>query len=470
MVFSSPAFLFLFLPAFFALYCLLPRALRNGFVLLASIGFYVLGAGALTVVALAMLLANWGLAFVLGRWRTAAPTRARVLLGLAIAANLLPLVFYKYLGFLAQVTGDLLHLDLAGPVARLGIVLPLGISFYVFHFLSYLLDVHAGRIVPERRLHKFAIYIFLFPHLIAGPVVRYAEVREQLELRHRKLLQSDMFWGVVIFVLGLAKKVLVADPLGAVSDQLHAPGVPLTTYAAWLGAICYSFQIYFDFSGYTDMAIGMARMMGFRFPRNFNRPYAANTITEFWQRWHMTLSRFFRDYLYIPLGGNRGSALRTYRNLVVVFVLCALWHGAAYTFLAWGIGHGLLLVAERAGWLKMSSWRLGSLPLFLVATLLWVPFRATSMDEANRFWRAMAGLGEAPLWQQANTALTEPKVLFLLLVAGAICLLGDRPFDRLRWRVLRRPLWLGSASAGLYVLACLSVVERGFNPFIYFQF
>jgi alginate O-acetyltransferase complex protein AlgI len=468
MVFSSPAFLFLFFPLFFAIYFVMPRAWRNAFVLAASGAFYVLGAGAMTAVALLMLVANWSLAFVLAKLRERAPGRAKLLLVVAVIANLLPLVFYKYLGFLAQIVGDLLHLQLADKVAQLGLVLPLGISFYVFHFLSYLFDVHSGSIRPEPRLHRFAIYIFLFPHLIAGPVVRYAEVREQLALRHRRLVRSDVFWGCVIFVLGLAKKVLIADPLGGVSDHLHQPGIVLSTYSAWLGAICYSFQIYFDFSGYTDMAIGMARMMGFRFPRNFNRPYAANTITEFWQRWHMTLSRFFRDYLYIPLGGNRASNLATYHNLVIVFVLCALWHGAAYTFLLWGIGHGLLLVAERAGWLSMQRWRLGSLPLFLCATLLWVPFRAADLAQTNRFLGAM--FGGAPLWQDDNRSLADPKVLFLLLLAGAICLLGDRLFGRLRSKVLRRPLWLGGATACLYLLACVSVVEHGFNPFIYFQF
>jgi len=296
-------------------------------------------------------------------------------------------------------------------------------------------------------------------------------VREQLDVRRRRLVRKDVFWGCVIFALGLAKKVLVADPLGAVSDQLHLPGVQLSTYAAWLGAVCYAFQIYFDFSGYTDMAIGMARMMGFRFPRNFNRPYAAGSVTEFWQRWHMTLSRFFRDYVYIPLGGNRGSELRTYRNLVIVFVLCALWHGAAYTFLLWGVSHGLLLVAERAGWLNFQRWRLGNLPLFLCATLLWVPFRAANLEQTGRFWSAMVGLGaDTPLWAPGNRVLAEPKVLFLLLVAAVICLSSDRWFARMRQHGLRRPLLLGGASAALYLLACLAVVEHGFNPFIYFQF
>ncbi|NVD97166.1 MBOAT family protein [Massilia sp. BJB1822] len=468
MVFSSPGFLFLFFPCFYAIYFLLPKTWRNSFILLASFAFYVLGAGALTIVALALLLANWGLAAVIGACRNAQPQRARLLLGLGVLLNLLPLIFFKYLMFLAQLARDISGLNLLGQVEHLGIVLPLGISFYVFHFLSYLVDVHGGHIRPERSLQKFAIYIFLFPHLIAGPVVRFAEVSEQLHIKRRHLVHSDVFWGMVLFIIGLAKKLLIADPLGSVVDGLHKPGVELSTYAAWLGAFCYSFQIYFDFSGYTDMAIGMARIMGFRFPRNFNRPYAAGSVTEFWQRWHMTLSRFFRDYVYIPLGGNRAGSYRTYRNLFVVFGLCALWHGAAYTFLAWGIGHGVLIAMERAGWLNMERWKLGSLPVFLCATLLWVPFRAADLPQTGKFLGAM--LGQGPLWRDNDRMLANPKVIFLLLLAAAICLLGDRLFHRLRHMSFRRPLLMGSYSFLLYVVACLAVVEGGFNPFIYFQF
>lgn len=476
MVFSSPGFLFLFFPLFYALYFLLPRGWRNSFILAASFGFYVLGAGTLTFVAVLLLLANYLLAGVIGAARRKAQSSKRgapprALLVLAVAMNLMPLVFFKYLVFLTHVASDLSGLVLAPDVEKWGIVLPLGISFYVFHFLSYQADVYSGRIRPESSLQKFAIYIFLFPHLIAGPIVRFAEVKEQLDVARRALVREDVFWGLVIFILGLSKKILVADPLGAVVDSLHRPDVALTTYSAWLGAVCYSFQIYFDFSGYTDMAIGMARMMGFRFPRNFNRPYAAASMTEFWQRWHMTLSRFFRDYLYIPLGGNRGGDLATYRNLFTVFVLCALWHGAAYTFLAWGVGHGIVLALERAGKLDSARWRAGSLPVFIIATLLWVPFRADSLATAGKFFGAMSGLQTStPLWVDTNRMLANPKVMFLLLLASFICLLADRPFYRLRYGALRRPLAVGAGAIVLYLLACLSVVEAGFNPFIYFQF
>lgn len=473
MVFSSPGFLFLFFPCFFALYCMLPRIWRNGFILLASVVFYLLGAGALTVVALVLLAANWRLAILTGALRRddRRGPQAKLALGLALVLNLAPLIAYKYLGFLAQLLADVSGVQLLENVARLGLVLPLGISFYVFHFLSYQADVYARRVQPERSLHKFAIYIFLFPHLIAGPVVRFAEVREQLDIKRRALVGSDVFWGLNLFIIGLSKKLLIADPLGSVVDLMHRSDFVLSTYAAWLGALCYSFQIYFDFSGYTDMAIGMARMMGFRFPRNFNRPYAATSVTEFWQRWHMTLSRFFRDYVYIPLGGNRSTTFKTYRNLFVVFGLCALWHGAAYTFLVWGLGHGVLIALERAGVLNTARWRLGGLPVFLLATVLWVPFRADSMEQSGTLLRVMFG-GEpsAPLWNPAHIMLADPKVIFLLLLSTVICLVGDRWFLRLRNMSFRRPKLVGAYSLVLYVLSCLSVVEGGFNPFIYFQF
>ncbi|MQA20424.1 MBOAT family O-acyltransferase [Rugamonas rivuli] len=473
MVFSSPGFLFLFFPCFFALYCLLPRLWRNGFILLASMAFYLLGAGALTVVALVLLMANWLLAGLIGRLRRddARLPQARLAMALALVLNLTPLIAYKYLGFLAQLLADAGGARLLDDVARLGLVLPLGISFYVFHFLSYQADVYARRIQPERSLHKFAIYIFLFPHLIAGPVVRFAEVKEQLDVKRRALVGSDVFWGLNLFIIGLSKKLLIADPLGAVVDLMHRPDVALSTYSAWLGAFCYAFQIYFDFSGYTDMAIGMARMMGFRFPRNFNRPYAATSVTEFWQRWHMTLSRFFRDYVYIPLGGNRTSTFKTYRNLFIVFGLCALWHGAAYTFLVWGIGHGVLIALERAGVLNTAKWRLGSLPVFLCATVLWVPFRADSMAQSSKLLRVMFGQEPSvPLWTSANVMLADPKVIFLLALSAVICLAGDKLFYRLRNMSFRRPSLVGVYSVVLYLLSCLSVVEGGFNPFIYFQF
>ncbi|TAL97278.1 MAG: MBOAT family protein [Paraburkholderia sp.] len=473
MVFSSPVFLFIFFPLFYVGYFFLPKQFRNGFVLLSSICFYTVGAGALTAVVAVLILFNYAsglLIFHLGKSATRAGL-FRLVTTVAIVLNLGPLIFFKYLLFLNVAIGDIFGFHFIHDIKSWKLALPLGISFYTFHFISYLVDVYAHRVRPENSLRRFAIYIALFPHLIAGPVVRFAEIKVQLDRKRRILVGKDIFWGLVIFVIGLAKKILLADSLGSVVDFVHGHNAQLTTYSAWLAAVCYSFQIYFDFSGYTDMAIGMARMMGFRFPRNFNRPYMSLSVTEFWQRWHMTLSRWFRDYVYIPLGGSRHGAAVTYRNLLIVFVLCAMWHGAAYTFLVWGVGHGALLCAERSGILKTEKLQLGCLPVFVLVTLLWVPFRAEDLTHMSLYWSTMFGLNPAAqLWADANRSLADPKVIVLLIAAMAICLTSHKPFYRLRSFSFRHPRTIGAYCFLLYVLSCISAVEHGFNPFIYFQF
>ncbi|CAN0599979.1 unnamed protein product, partial [Ectocarpus sp. 12 AP-2014] len=260
-------------------------------------------------------------------------------LWLGIAANLLLLGYYKYIGFIFENIG---MVDAAVPT------LPIGISFFTFQALSYLIDLYFDRVEVQRNPFNLALYISLFPQLIAGPIVRYSEV--EAAIANRTTTRSDWSEGMHQFVRGLAKKTLIADPMGLVADQIFAiPQAGLSPETAWLGAICYAFQLYFDFSAYSDMAIGLGRIFGFKFPINFNYPYVSQSVTEFWRRWHMTLSRWFRDYLYIPLGGNRGSAARTYLNLWIVFLATGIWHGAAWTFIAWGAFHGAFLIIERLG-------------------------------------------------------------------------------------------------------------------------
>jgi alginate O-acetyltransferase complex protein AlgI len=381
------------------------------------------------------------------------------------------LIFFKYLLFLNGLIHDAFGITAIHNVKLLKFGLPLGISFYTFHLISYQIDVYRCEVAPEKKLNRFIIYIALFPHMIAGPVVRFSEIKTQLDGRQRKIVGKDVFWGLAIFIVGLAKKTLIADPLGAVVDSVHANFAGLSTYSAWVAAICYSLQIYFDFSGYTDMAIGMARMMGFRFPQNFNRPYMARSITEFWQRWHITLSRWFRDYVYIPLGGNRNGAAATYRNLMIVFVLCALWHGAAYTFLIWGAAHGVLLCMERAKLFKPTSFRMGHIAIFFITTLLWVPFRAENVSEMRVQLATMFGLDRAlPLWVETDRALIDPKIIVLIVVAFIICLTSHRRFFVLRAFSFRHPHMVACACILLFLLSCISAVDRGFNPFIYFQF
>ena len=466
MSFSSPGFLFAFLPVFFLLYFAVPARWRNPLLLAASLAFYSIDGGAITVVLAASVLAN----HLIGRTLLAAQAESarRRLLWLGIALNLAPLLYYKYWNFLLQAGNDMLG-ALGRPTTFAGgdIMLPAGISFFTFQGVSYLVDLARGEIAGARRLVDFGMYHTLFPQLIAGPIVRYREVEDRVT---RRLLDTaDIEAGVLRFCTGLAKKIVIADAMGTLSDALFAlPADQLDAPAAWLGAVAYTLQIYFDFSGYSDMAIGLGRMLGFRFPENFDLPYRSLSVTEFWRRWHMTLSRWFRDYVYIPLGGNRAGALRTHANLLAVFVLCGLWHGAAYSFLVWGLYHGALLVTERATGLGR-AWRLPAWlgwPLTLLLVIAgWVIFRAPSLEGAWQHLRAMAGLGVAAMPVPLGTLLTPDKLTFLV-IGVALSLLPVRGWLE---RPGLRPLQQLAALA-LFAYSALLIAANGFNPFIYFRF
>jgi alginate O-acetyltransferase complex protein AlgI len=338
LVFSSPIFLFIFLPATLLLYFLAGKAVRNLLLLVISLVFYAWGEELYVLILLASIALNYlfglGIDFAIGR------QRLWWLWG-GVVGNLLLLGYFKYTGFILQNMG-------VENAAALTPVLPIGISFFTFQALSYLIDLYYRRVQVQKNPLNLALYISLFPQLIAGPIVRYSEVEK--EIIDRTVTRSDVAEGVQQFVRGLAKKTLLADPMGLVADRVFAiPEAGLTPETAWLGAICYSLQLYFDFSAYSDMAIGLGRIFGFKFPPNFNYPYTARSVTDFWRRWHMTLSRWFRDYLYIPLGGNRHGATRTYLNLWIVFLATGIWHGAAWTFIIWGAYHGAFLIIERLG-------------------------------------------------------------------------------------------------------------------------
>ncbi len=480
MVFSSPAFLFLFLTTFFFIYFVFPVRWRNGFVLVGSVLFYLFGAGSLITILVALIVFNYLWGRLIATARSGGPPDqplSRVLLAIGVIVDLTPLAFFKYLIFFAGVINDAVGVKVLSSTTASRIILPLGISFYTFHCISYLVDVYHRTVKVEESVWRFALYIFLFPHLIAGPIVRYAELRTYLSSEKRRAVKYEIFWGLVVFVIGLAKKVLIADPMGNVVDTVYGNAAQVSTYSAWLAALCYSFQIYFDFSGYTDMAIGLARIMGFKFPHNFNRPYAAPSITEFWNRWHMTLTHWFRDYVYYSLNfrfswrGRKLFALATYRNLIIVFVLCGLWHGAAYTFLVWGLGHGFLLVLERGKVMNLSRLRLGSIPAFVIVTLLWVPFRSKDVAQMKTMLLAMLSpVSSVPYWSSANLALMDPKSITLLALAAIICFSSDAVFRSVKRQSFRHRFVVSSYCMVLYVWACISIVEHGFNPFIYFTF
>ncbi|TCT07237.1 alginate O-acetyltransferase complex protein AlgI [Tepidamorphus gemmatus] len=477
MVFSSIEFLFFFLPAAVGVYFLVPIAGRNLVLLAASLIFYLWGSGALVLILLVSILVNYGLGALVGRATAAGDRRlAGLSIAAAVLANLAILGYFKYANFIVlqiNAVGDQIGL---GTIAWDGVVLPIGISFYTFQAMSYVFDVARGAARPARSLLDFALYVSMFPQLVAGPIVRYAAVAK--ELRQRSTRLDDFAEGAQRFALGLIKKVVIADSLAPMADAAFASsGADLTFATAWIGLVAYTIQIYFDFSGYSDMAIGLGRVLGFRFPENFDRPYSAHSITEFWRRWHMSLSSWFRDYVYVPLGGNRLGTTRTYLNLWLVFLITGLWHGAAWTFVAWGAWHGMLLAIERAtGWREK---RFTSLPAVIGAralTLLlvmmgWVLFRAENLPAAWAYFTALAspdltGMSDPMVRASGNRAL-------LTLGLASLVFLLPRRF-RMPDALMRDDV-AGKTARTLvliigYPYALVLVVAGAFTAFIYFQF
>ena len=474
MVFSSPTFICLFLPLTLAFYFLLPRPANNAVLVGASIVFYGWGD---PVAAFALIIPSIILNFYLGKMIGAAEgSRRRTLLLASVGLNIAILIAFKYTHFILVNINDVLTV-LGAPTVRVpAIPLPLGISFFTFHILSYLIDVYRGSLPPQPSLSAFTLYIINFPQLIAGPIIRYRQIANQLASRTPTL--GDVEYGVLRFVTGLAKKLLIADPIGQIADVIFgvAPA-ELTTGAAWLGVACYALQIYFDFSGYSDMAIGLARMFGFRFPENFNYPYSAVSIQDFWRRWHMTLSAWFRDYVYIPLGGNRFGSWHTVRNLWLVFFLTGAWHGASWNFVIWGLWHGLFLSLERLApakaMLEPTPRALRTGYVLLVVLIGWVFFRAPTLEYALLYLGRMFAFafdGESLL---KASDLVTPHSLAVIAIAFALA----QPI----WPALR--LWLTDpararavqAFSAAYVslvmiLSFAAMAGQENSPFLYFRF
>jgi D-alanyl-lipoteichoic acid acyltransferase DltB (MBOAT superfamily) len=467
MVFSSVSFLFFFLPVFLAAYFLTPTVTgKNVTALVFSLVFYAWGEAWFLPGLLGAIAFNTLAALCIDRLDGRARGAA---LGVAVTANLALLATFKYAGFLVGNLDTLLRPFGAGVTIPV-VELPLGISFFTFHCLSYIIDVYRRRFPANRNPLEVALYIALFPQLVAGPIVRYGTVARQLHARRHTLGRASA--GARIFIIGLAQKVLVADQVAhvveIVFDQTKLPTLP----EAWTGLLAYTVQIYFDFSGYSNMAVGLGLILGFTFPRNFRLPYSAQSITEFWRRWHMSLSSWLRDYLYIPLGGNRGGALRTYRNLVTVFLLCGLWHGASWTFVLWGAWHGAFLVAERVG--------LGGVLLRLPAPLRWayallavmggwVLFRSRDIVTAKMIFASLIGWHGLRGASFDLHAALQPAMVVPLLAGCALAVLP-------RW-IGRPTVWLPVAAVadgvwtfGLLLLAMISVAAGVYSPFLYFRF
>lgn len=478
MVFSSIIFLFYFLPFCLAGYFLTPTlALRNIFLLLASLLFYYWGEPRFLPVLLVSITVNFGLGLGLGY--LANPVRGW-LLALGITANLLMLATVKYAGFLTANLNLLLQ-PIGASLPASSLSLPLGISFFTFHAISYLVDIYRRKVPPERNLLTAALYIAMFPQLVAGPIIRFQQIAGRLHQRRSTCGRASA--GIRIFIIGLAQKVLIANEVANLADTVFANTVA-SALEAWLGVMAYTLQIYFDFAGYSNMAIGLALIFGFTFPRNFRLPYRARSVTEFWRRWHISLSTWFRDYLYLPMGGNRHSRLRTYLNLMTVFLLCGLWHGASWNFVCWGIHHGAFLIVERAG-LGMylgnrSIWLRQGYTLLAVMTA-WVWFRANDLPHAlNMFKALVGGYSISALSTQAHLALHPLTIM--TLIAGAFFALKPDRRERLnrpslRWLPLpasRRRQTLAAADTvivfGLLLLSVLAVGSGAYNPFLYFRF
>ncbi len=488
MLFTEPTFLFLFLPLLLLLYFIRGSrehaAYGNWLLLAASVIFYAKGGGAFTWLMLGSIAFNYWMAIAVDRAH-GTPAAARRL-AFAVTVNLVVLGIFKYANFFADNVNAVLTAAHVTPVAVPHVLLPIGISFFTFHAISYVIDVSRRDATAQKSPVHAALYLLLFPQLIAGPIIRYRDIADQLARRVVSL--DDFAYGVRRFVIGLGKKVLIANVVAGPADKIFGmPAAELSTAHAWLGIVCYTLQIYFDFSGYSDMAIGLGRMFGFRFPENFRWPYVATSVTNFWRRWHISLSTWFRDYLYIPLGGNRVSPARRYRNLVTVFFLCGLWHGASWNFVIWGLWHGSFLVIERvlfhredrkaqansavpSGVLAWPIWP--HVYTLLIVMIGWVFFRADTLPGAIAFLRSLAGMNAAVPTPYTVAWYLTPE-LWLALVAGAI---GSTPWvpalaarfgDDRGWSL---PLLNTAALLTLLLLSIMSMAARTYNPFIYFRF
>lgn len=471
MVFSSLAFLCVFLPATFLL-ALVVRSTRiqNWLLVAASLLFYAYGEPVYVLLMMGTSVFVYGMARLVG---AASGSRRKVLCVLSVALCLASLGLFKYADWVVGMLDALLGADI---IPQPELALPIGISFYTFQALSYIVDVYRGDVPAQRNLGRVLLYISFFPQLIAGPIIRYHDVDEQLG--QRSITLTGVQTGLKRFCVGLAKKVLIADVMAKCADAMFAldPGT-LNVPLAWLGAVAYLLQIYFDFSGYSDMAIGMARMFGFTYKENFNYPYISTSIKEFWRRWHISLSTWLKEYLYIPLGGNRKGRQRTVVNKIFVFVCCGLWHGAAWTFVVWGLIHGMFLLLEEYLPIRKLPKPIGWIYCLLVVTLAFVLFRADTLEQGIAMLGAMfvGGLD----WQSASWVAwcgqTTPLFWFTLVV-GAVAALPVLPHVKARISQLpetRQQLWgalSDVACVALFVICLLTLAGGAYSPFIYFRF
>lgn len=474
MVFSSITFLVFFLPIFLLAYHLTPNKLKNACILIFSIVFYAWGGPKFIFVILGTTFLDFFLVNQMAQAKTNKTKKQFLVLSLVM--NLGLLFYFKYCNFFIGNINHVLAMVGASPIPWLKVILPIGISFYTFESVTYVVDVYRGIHKPLKNFWHYQTYILLFPKLIAGPIVRYHDIADQITNREKNYTPDIKLSGFYTFCVGLAKKVIIANTIGMQADAVFKLSPEeINTAAAWVGAISYTFQIYFDFSGYSDMAIGLAKIMGFKLPENFHNPYLSSSITEFWRRWHITLGTWMKNYLYIPLGGNKVSAGKLYRNLVIVFLVSGLWHGASWNFVIWGAFHGLFLVLERLFLLNFYAKTgkiFSTILTFGIVVVGWVYFRLEDLSYANHLVKTMFTFDLT----DGKFALNN-DFYFTLIIASLFSFFAMVPYTQ---KLQQQVYGESHTSTGHFIMLSISVLlfyislsyitALDFNPFIYFRF
>lgn len=473
MVFSSLLFLFLFFPAVLILYFSVPKKFRNAVLFVVSLFFYAWGEPKYVFLMLITIVLDW----ILGMWVERFQLRgndkmAKLMVLLAVVSNIGLLAFFKYTDFFIKNVNSIFQLDM--PLLK--IALPIGISFYTFQILSYVIDVYRQDTKAQHNIVSFGAYVVLFPQLIAGPIVRYRTVADELDCRTESVPEFSA--GISRFMVGLGKKVLLANNIGMLWDQVSGLGAANTpVLTAWLGIIAFTFQIYFDFSGYSDMAIGLGRMFGFHFLENFDYPYQSKSITEFWRRWHISLSTWFKEYVYIPLGGNRNGMAKQIRNILVVWLLTGFWHGASWNFMLWGVYFGVFLIIEKLFLLKhlqkAPGW-VGHVYTMFLVMISWVIFAFDDLSLGLDYIRAMFGLTGAGFVNGQTVYLFYTNIVMLVVLFIASMNWGKRIYAKLCEKLKAGSLSLtviqNVAYIGIFLLSVAYLVDASYNPFLYFRF
>ena len=474
MVFSSLTFLFFFLPLALLVYYLSPNKIKNIVLLAVSLFFYAWGEPIYILLMIFSACVDYVHGLFIHKYRISQKVKAKIALISSLIVNIGILTFFKYADFLVENINALLGTG----IEPLNLPLPIGISFYTFQTMSYSIDIYRGHVAPQKNPITLALYVTLFPQLIAGPIVRYETIAKELKQRTLNLQQfSD---GVRIFIIGLGKKVLIANTIGELWFQIQNQGISeLTIFTAWLGIIAFAFQIYFDFSGYSDMAVGLGKMFGFNFPRNFNYPYISKSVSEFWRRWHISLGSWFRDYVYIPLGGNKKGKLFTYRNLFIVWGITGIWHGASWNFALWGLYFGVIIAIERAGLQKLLSKMhpfFQHLYLLLLILISWVLFVFEDLGKGVQYAKVMFGMSTNILYDAQFLYYSYTNIILLIVAAIA----STPILSYFNNKVLSR--WSGPTSGIVQTILTVScfifilflstayLVDESFNPFLYFRF